>query len=90
MDEDFFRACVYIRSLPVISPQVNRDPSSAEVARLRQQLQLIQAELLCCQAAGGGDSQVSYVKRHPPGADLSSEPPSSLSVFQPPSLGQSS
>jgi hypothetical protein len=55
-----FLTLVFVTCLfPSFALQVNRDPSSAEVARLRQQLQLIQAELLCCQAAGGGDSQVS-------------------------------
>lgn len=34
--------------------QVNRDPMAAEMQRMRQQLELMQAELVC--ARGGGPS----------------------------------
>jgi len=38
--------------------QVNRDPLAAEMQRMRQQLELMQAELLCARAGGPSNTEV--------------------------------
>ena len=38
--------------------QVNRDPLSSEVHRMRQQLECLQAELLCARGGGSSSSEI--------------------------------
>eukprot|EP00250_Pteridium_aquilinum_P009656 c18833_g1_i1 orf=575-3943(-) len=44
-------------------PIVNRDPVMAEMQRMRQQLELLQAELLCFRAGGGGLEDTHMLKQ---------------------------
>jgi hypothetical protein len=39
-------------------PTVNRDPMAAEMQQMRQQLELMQAELLCVRAGGPSSTEV--------------------------------
>eukprot|EP00850_Spirogloea_muscicola_P022203 SM000282S10606 [mRNA] locus=s282:44313:52164:- [translate_table: standard] len=45
-------------------PLVNRDPAAAELHRLRQQLQMMQAELMCSRAAGSSQHEVLLLRQH--------------------------
>ncbi|XP_024400613.1 kinesin-like protein KIN-4C isoform X1 [Physcomitrium patens] len=44
-------------------PTVNRDPLAAEMQRMRQQLELMQAELLCARAGGPSNTEVQMLKQ---------------------------
>ncbi|KAG0626408.1 hypothetical protein M758_2G123600 [Ceratodon purpureus] len=44
-------------------PTVNRDPLAAEMLRMRQQLELMQAELLCARAGGPSNAEVQMLKQ---------------------------
>ncbi len=42
--------------------QVNRDPMAAEMQQMRQQLELMQAELLCARAGGPSSTEVQVCR----------------------------
>jgi hypothetical protein len=44
-------------------PMVNRDPMAAEMQQMRQQLELMQAELLCARAGGPSSTEVQVMKQ---------------------------
>ncbi|KAH8934010.1 hypothetical protein BDL97_18G061300 [Sphagnum fallax] len=44
-------------------PTVNRDPMAAEMQQMRQQLELMQAELLCVRAGGPSSTEVQVMKQ---------------------------
>ncbi|KAG0613527.1 hypothetical protein M758_6G110100 [Ceratodon purpureus] len=44
-------------------PTVNRDPLAAEMQRMRQQLELMQAELLCARAGGPSNTEVQMLRQ---------------------------
>jgi len=54
--------CIRVRILTeetfFLRDQVNRDPLAAEMQRMRQQLELMQAELLCARAGGPSSTEV--------------------------------
>ena len=54
---------VYPSKLTDSTLQVNRDPIAAEMQRMRQQIELLQAELVCARADGNStlDSQVRFI-----------------------------
>jgi hypothetical protein len=43
-------------------PTVNRDPMAAEMQQMRQQLELMQAELLCVRAGGPSSTEVQVCR----------------------------
>ena len=54
---------VYPSKLTDSTLQVNRDPIAAEMQRMRQQIELLQAELVCARADGNStlDCQVRFI-----------------------------
>jgi len=52
---------IFRRIIQVLFDQVNRDPLAAEMLRMRQQLELMQAELLCARAGGPSNTEVQVL-----------------------------
>lgn len=62
-----------LRSFSLNLVQINRDPVSSEMLKMRQQLEFLQAEL-CARGGGASSDEIQVTICCAPGVDVNSKP----------------